>query len=138
VYTVTEIESFVRKLTSHARQTVALISFERPATATYLPLWSYVHAEERLELPTLPQIETLLSEMGIEYQLTPLQEWTSRPFKTREQALEECKTRLFVSTGSEKVKVLSDVLDDSLIEVKGGFRLKWAMPHRPLIISWNV
>jgi 2-polyprenyl-3-methyl-5-hydroxy-6-metoxy-1,4-benzoquinol methylase len=138
VYTVTEIESFIRKLTAHARKTVALISFERPATSSYLPLWSYIHAEERLELPTLPQIESLLSEMGIEFKFTPLKEWAPRPFKTREQAQEECQARLFISPDSEKSRLLSDVLEDSLVEVEGGFRLKWATPHRPNIVSWNV
>jgi len=138
VYTVTEIEGFVRKLSDHARKSVALVSFERPATATYLPLWSYVHAEERIELPTLPQIRSLLTQMGMEFQEYPLKEWISRPFKSREQALTECQARLFVSAGTEKSQMLSDVLDDSLIEVEGGFRLEWAEPHRPLIISWSV
>jgi len=138
VYTVTGIEAFIRKLGDHARRTVALISFERPATATYLPLWSYVHGEERIELPTLTQIEKLLGEMGIEYEITWLNEWISRPFKSREQALSECQARLFVAPGSEKSKILSDVLDESLDEVEGGFRLKWVEPHRPVIISWDV
>jgi hypothetical protein len=34
--------------------------------------------------------------------------------------------------------VLNDLLGESLIEVEGGFRLKWAEPHRPRIISWDV
>ena len=138
VYTVTDIEGFIRKLTNAARRTVALISFERPATATYLPLWSYVHGEERIELPTLPQIEKLLPEMGIDHQKKLLQEWAPRPFKSREQALVECQARLFINPGSEKSEMLSDVLEDSLESVEGGFRLKWAEPHRPLIISWGV
>ena len=138
VYTVTGIEGFVRKLTSKARRTVALISFERPATATYLPLWSYVHGEERIELPTLPQIEKLLPAMGIDHQKKSLQEWAPRPFKSRDQALAECQARLFVKPGSEKSEMLSGVLDDSLESVEGGFRLKWAEPHRPVIICWDV
>ncbi|MBT3994372.1 MAG: class I SAM-dependent methyltransferase [Chloroflexi bacterium] len=138
VYTVTAIEGFIRKLSQSARKSVALISFGRPATATYLPLWSRVHGEERVELPTLPQIESLLSEMGIEYKETLLEEWISRPFKTREDALTECQARLFVSAESEKSKLLNDVLGESLLEVEGGFRLKWTEPHRPRIISWDV
>jgi hypothetical protein len=43
-----------------------------------------------------------------------------------------------VKAGSEKSKMLSDVLDSSLIEVDGGLRLEWAESHRPLIISWDV
>jgi 2-polyprenyl-3-methyl-5-hydroxy-6-metoxy-1,4-benzoquinol methylase len=138
VYTVTEIEEFVRKLTSHARKTVALISFERPATATYLPLWSYVHGEDRIELPTLPSIERLLSALSIDFQRQALNTWISRPFKSREQALAECQARLFVAPGTEKSEMLADVLDESLDEVEGGFRLKWVEPHRPQIISWSV
>ena len=138
VYTVTGIEGFIRKLTSRARKAVALISFERPATATYLPLWSYVHGEERIELPTLPQIEKLPPAMGIDHRKKLLQEWALRPFKSREQALAECQARLFVKPGSEKSEMLSDVLGDSLEPVEGGFRLKWAEPHRPVIICWDV
>lgn len=138
VYTVTAIESFIRKLSLSARKSVALVSFARPATATYFPLWSRVHGEERIELPTLPQIESLLSEMGIEFRETLLEEWISRPFKSREQALIECQAKLFVSPDSKKSKVLNDLLGESLIEVEGGFRLKWAEPHRPRIISWDV
>jgi len=138
VYTVTAIESFVRKLGEKALKKVALISFERPATATYLPLWSYVHGEERIELPTLPQIESLLDELDIDFEVTPLKEWAPRPFKSREQAQSECEARLFVNPDSKKSKMLSDVLDSSLIEVEGGLRLEWSEPHRPLIISWDV
>jgi ubiquinone/menaquinone biosynthesis C-methylase UbiE len=138
VYTVTEIESFIRKLSKHARKKVALISFERPATATYHPLWSHVHDEQRIELPSLAQIEKLLSEMSINFEKTMLQEWISRSFGSREQALAECEARLFVEPGSEKSRRLSTVLDEDLVEVEGGFRLQWAEPHRPLIISWNI
>jgi hypothetical protein len=138
VYTVTPIELFIRKLSDHARKTVALVSFERPATATYLPLWTQIHGENRISLPTLPQIENLLGEMAVAYKKTPLQEWISRPFKTREQAQDECQVRLFVKPGSEKSRLLADVLDDSLLVVEGGFRLKWAEPHRPVIVSWSV
>ena len=138
VYTVTAIEAFVQKLNDHARKQVAIISFERPATATYSPLWSYVHGEERIELPTLAQIERLLDVLGIEFEKTPLKQWDPRPFKSREQAQSECEARLFVKAGSEKSKMLSDVLDSSLIEVDGGLRLEWAESHRPLIISWDV
>jgi SAM-dependent methyltransferase len=138
VYTVTAIESFIRKLTEHARSKVALISFERPATATYHPLWTHVHGVERIALPSLPQIEGLLAEMSIDYAKTPLKEWISRPFKSRQQALAECQTRLFVAPGSKKAALLEEVLEESLVEVQGGFRLKWAEPHRPLIVSWDV
>lgn len=138
VYTVQPVELFVRKMTNHAKRTAALISFERPATATYLPLWTAVHGEARIELPSFQQITTLLAEMEIDFDLTPLTSWDPRPFKDREQAQTECEARLFVRVGSEKSRVLSDVLDDSLVEVEGGVRLRWAESHRPMIISWST
>ncbi len=138
VYTVTAIEQFIRQLNEHARKAVALISFERPATATYLSLWPSVHGEERIQLPTLPQIEDLLTDLSINFERINLGEWLPRPFRDREQALAECQARLFVASGSDKSEKLSEVLDDSLVEVEGGLRLKWAEPHRPVIISWTV
>ncbi len=138
VYTVREIENFVDKLTAHARQTVALVVFDRPAMAPYLPLWPKVHGEERISLPTLPEIEQLLPQMGIEYRNIPLQKRDSRSFKSREQALSECMARLFITPGSDKSVKLSEVLDDSLVEVDGRYRFEWAEPHRPWIVAWDV
>ncbi|MDA1279044.1 MAG: class I SAM-dependent methyltransferase [Chloroflexi bacterium] len=138
VYTATHIEHFIAKLTSHARKTVALISFETPATSNYVPLWKLVHGEDRITLPTLPNIEELLSEMAIWYRKTPLESWISRPFVSRDQAISECESRLFITPGSRKSEMLADALDDSLVEVDGGYRLGWAEPHRPWIISWNA
>lgn len=137
VYTVREIESFIKKLTAHARNTVALIAFGAAATTSYLPLWELVHGEKRLQLPTMPQIEKLLPEMGIEYRTTPLSEWMSRPFESFEQALNEAHSRLFVTPNTEKSAKLADVLKGSLDEVDGGYRLKWAVPHSPFIVSWD-
>ncbi|MCZ6539912.1 MAG: methyltransferase domain-containing protein [Chloroflexi bacterium] len=138
VYTVREIEHFLNKLTAHARQTVALVVFQRPAMAPYLPLWPRVHGEERIPLPALPEIEQLLSQMGIEYRNIPLQDRVSQPFKSRKHALDECLARLFVAPGSEKSAKLSEVLDDCLVEVDGGYALEWAEPRRLWIVAWDV
>jgi len=137
VYTVREIESFIRKLTDHSRKTVALISFERPATAMYLPLWEPIHGEERVELPALLQIRELLNALEIDFSETLLREWIPRPFRTLEEAQQECETRLSVAPGTKKSERLARVLENSLTEVEGGYRLKWALPHLPRIISWQ-
>jgi SAM-dependent methyltransferase len=138
VYTVREIEFFVKKLSSHARKTVVLVVFDRPAMAPYLPLWSKVHGEERISLPTFPELEQLLPQMGIEFRKIPLQQRDSRSFKSREQAQSECEARLFITPGSVKSEKLSDVLDESLVEIDGRFKFEWVEPHRPLIVAWDV
>tara|TARA_Y100001936_G_C16091815_1_gene686960 strand:- start:1854 stop:2336 length:483 start_codon:yes stop_codon:yes gene_type:complete len=137
VYTVREIESFIRKLTDHSRKTVSLISFERPSTAMYLPLWEPIHGEERVELPALLQIRELLNALEIDFSETLSREWIPRPFRTLEEAQQECETRLFVAPGTKKSQRLARVLENSLTEVEGGYRLKWALPHLPRIISWQ-
>jgi len=138
VYTVQDIEFFVQKLSANAKKHVALISFKRPAMAQYLPLWDSVHGEVRIALPSLTEIEQLLHALDIDYEKIPLDPWISRPFKTIEQAQTESEARLFISPGSEKSQILSSVLEDSLVEVDGGYRFKWSEPHRPFIVLWNT
>ncbi len=138
VYTVKDIEFFVQKLSANAKKHVALISFKRPAMAQYLPLWDSVHGEARIALPSLTEIEQLLHALVIDYEKIPLDPWISRPFKTIEQAQTESEARLFISPGSEKSQILSSVLEDSLVEVDGGYRFKWSEPHRPFIVLWNT
>ena len=138
VYTVREIENFVTKLAAHARQTVALVVFERAAMAPYLPLWSRVHGEDRIPLPALPEIEQQLPQMGIKYKKIPIQERISQAFKSRKQALDESAARLFITPGSGKSVKLAEVLDDCLVEVDGGYRFEWAEPRRPWIVAWDV
>lgn len=138
VYTVREIENFVSKLIAHARQTVALVVFQRPAMSSYLPLWPKVHGEERIPLPALPEIEQLLPQMGIEYRKISLQERSSQSFQSRDQALDECQARLFVTPGSAKAAKLSEALDDCLVEVDDGYRFEWAQPRKLWIVAWDV
>ena len=138
VYTAREIESFISKLTAHAQQAVALVVFDKPAMAPYLPLWSKVHGEERISLPSLPEVELLLPQMGIKYRKIPLRPRDSRAFKTREQALNECMARLFIAPGSNKATVLAEVLDESLVEIDRRYRFEWDEPRRPWLVVWDV
>ena len=138
VYTVREIELFLRKLADHARREVIVVVFEEPAMSNYFPLWEDVHGEKRISLPSLHQLEDVLSEMGIEFVTDKLPEWKSRPFKSRDGAVEESMTRLFVGEGTEKAEKLAEAVDRSLVESDGELQFKWAKPHRPWLVRWTT
>ena len=66
LYVVADIERFVRKLESHARQRVLVVLYKSaPQSQTY-SLWNRVHGEDRLPLPSLPQLQEVLSELDID------------------------------------------------------------------------
>lgn len=138
VYTVQEIETFLRKLTDHANREVIAVVFEEPAMSNYFPLWEKVHCEKRISLPSLPQLKEVLAEMGIEFTTQKLPEWNSRPFKDMEGAVEESMTRLFVGSDSEKAVKLSEAVEESIENHDSELRFRWTKPHRPWLVRWSV
>ncbi|MFQ6030781.1 MAG: class I SAM-dependent methyltransferase, partial [Dehalococcoidia bacterium] len=56
VYAVREIDAFIRKLDYHARHRVVVIVYNAPPQSQIYPLWQRVHWQERLALPSLPQL----------------------------------------------------------------------------------
>ena len=138
LYTVQDIEGFIQKLDRHARREVAVVLFEETAMSNYFEFWPAVHGEERVKLPSLPELKSLLTEMGIVFTATPLQEWESRPFKDRQTGVEETMARLFVGPDSEKAPVVEHAVESAVVAVDGGFRFRWARPHRPWLVRWDT
>lgn len=138
VYTVQDIEAFLRKLSDHAKREAIVVVFDEPAMSNYFALWPDVHSEERIALPSLPQLREALAEMDIAFKAEPLPEWESRPFKDRESAVKESMARLFVGEETEKAAKLASAVEASLIEVDGGYRFRWAKPHRPWLVHWQT
>lgn len=138
VYTVIDIERFLEKLAAHARREVALVVFEEPAMSNYFPLWRMVHGEERISLPSLAQLKGVLAEIGAQIELEQLPEWESRPFKDEQSAVEESLTRLFVAPDTERAARTASAVRESLVPEDGGFRFKWAKPHRPYLVRWRT
>ena len=136
LYTVMDIEPFIRKLTSHARREVAVVLFEEPAMHAFFPLWKAVHGEDRLKLPCLPELRAVLDEMGIGFQVHALPQWPPRPVEGVEQAMPESMARLFIAPGTPQAERLRHALGEALTPVEGGYTLRWAKPHRPHLITW--
>lgn len=141
VYTVQDIEMFLRKLTANSRRDVLVVVFEEPAMANYFELWKLVHGQKRIPLPSLNELKEVLGEMQVEFDVEPLPEWQSRPFSDFESAYEESLARLFITPSATNAKLtekLRAALGDSLEPAEGGVRFKWARPHRPWLVRWSV
>ena len=137
LYTVAGPVPFVRKLEAHARRLVAVVMFERPAVASFFPLWPMVHGEERLALPALAEFEALLKEMGVKFDRDKLPEREPRGFESVEQAIGESAARLFVASGTPQAERLEKAVRESLVPHEGALRFRWAQPQQPWIVRWT-
>ena len=103
LYVVADIESFLRKLDSHALQRVLVVLYKSaPQSQTY-PLWKRVHGEDRLPLPSLSELQEVLSELDIDAQVEILPPQEPRGFDNREQALEQLNRRLYLAPDSSQM-----------------------------------
>ena len=137
IYTVTEIEQFVRKLEAHARERVIIVLYDAaPQSQTY-PLWKQVHGLERLPLPSLSELEEVLDQLGISARVDRLTPQPTRALDSLEQAAALLSSRLYVGEGSPQGKKLDEVLREALEEVDGVFRIRGAKPLTPALVSWR-
>ncbi len=141
IYTVEQIEPFLRKLAASSKRDVLVVAFEEPAMANYFPLWKLVYSEARISLPSLPELKDVLKEMQIEFVTEPLPEWASRPFADFESAYQESLARLFISeekASPNHIHNLKAALVDTLVPSGDGLHFNWARPHRPWLVRWSL
>jgi len=139
LYTVKDVGPFLKKMTSKAKREVWVVLFQEPPQTGLYPLWRMVHGEDRLSLPSLPELREVLGEMGIEathHQLPPRA--SGETVGSREEAHEALRSRMFVTEGSPKDRRLGRVLEEALEEVEGGWRLKWRRSLAPVVTVWRV
>ena len=138
LYTVRDVEGFVRKLEAHARERVLVVLGEYPPYTQSNPLWPLVHGEARLELPSFRDLMSVLWQMGINPDLEMLTPQEPRGYESRERALEQTRTRLFVEADGDGERRLSQALDELLEECADGrFRIRGAPVFRPALVSWR-
>ena len=137
LYTISDIEAFVRKLEAHARQRLWIILHQEPPQRHMYPLWKRIHGEERLWLPSLLQFSEILRELGINAQQEALPPLEPKGFRSLDDAQEQLRARLFLTAGSLKDKLLHQLLPQELEKVEGGFQLHGTSPHQPVLVSWR-
>ena len=137
LYVVADIESFLRKLESHARQSVLVVIYKSaPQSQTY-SLWKRIHGEERLSLPSLPELQQVLSELKIDAQVEMLPPQLRWGFDDHEHALEQLSRRLYLAPGSRQMAELESMLPELLEEVEGTLVIRGSQPLEPGLVIWH-
>ena len=137
LYVVKKVESFVRKLETHARETVLAVLFDSSPQASIYPVWRQVHGEERLRLPALSEFLEVLSELGVDPAVELLPPQHARGFDSQDHALEELTRRLYLAPASPEAADLEFALPGLLEEVDGALTIKGSQPHQPALVSWR-
>ena len=137
LYVVRDVDTFVRKLDSHALRKVLVVLYDRSPQSQNSPVWELVHHEERLQLPAVPQLRDVLLELGIDARFDPLPSHPPRGFDSVEDAVEQLTDRLYLAPGGEKQAVLKRDLPRLLVDEDGTFRLRDAPELTPIVVSWE-
>ncbi len=137
VYTVRDIDDFLVKLAAHARNRVAVVVYNAPPQSQIYPLWKQVHGEERLPLPSLPELLEVLDELGIQPTIDHLEARESQGFESIEQALEQLSGRLYVSPESPAAGRLQGLLPEMLEEDDTRWKVRGSESLHQVVVSWN-
>jgi 2-polyprenyl-3-methyl-5-hydroxy-6-metoxy-1,4-benzoquinol methylase len=139
VYGVANIEPFVRKLESHARERVAILLFMDAPLSRMSPIWQAVHGEKRIDMPALPELLPVLWEMGIypnvEMLSTPA--GGTRYMPNVETALAMARHFLYVKEGSEKDHRLREIIGDFVVEAPQGVTMRDASQRPQGLVWWR-
>ena len=138
VYVIEDIGAFVRKMDRHARRLVMAIVFQASPLSQVYGLWERVHGETRHALPSLPHFLPVLDELGIQPQVTELDQQPPRTFNSIDEAREAVARWLYVTPETEAMTRLDQALQDTLREENGAWRIEGAQPSRPNIVSWEI
>jgi SAM-dependent methyltransferase len=136
IYDVVAIQEFVQWLTVHARERVLLVANMPWRMHVLSAFWPLVHDEERITLPSVPELLPLLWELGLFPNLEMLSVHPPEPFGDRERLLAILRRMIYVNAGSDQDSRLQSALDALTDEVPGGIALRDAAPLREALVSW--
>lgn len=138
VYVIENIEPFVRKMHSHARRLVLTVVFQTPPQSQIYGLWEQVHGERRHALPSLPQFLPVLAELGIQPQITELEEQPPMTFASFEEAQDSIARRIYANPGTAAMDRLQRALGQSLRQQDGSWHVDGGQPLRPCVVAWET
>lgn len=137
VYGVADIEPFIRKLEAHADSLVVLLAFVESPMNRISRFWKPVHGEERIDMPALPELVSVLWDMGIYPDVQMLAPVMPDRFEDRDVALTQLRNRLYVKAGSAEDERLRSAMEDFLEDTEGGVMVRDIRPVRQGFISWR-
>ena len=137
VYGIADIVPFIRKLASHARDRVLMLSFVNSPQSHLAPFWTPVHGEERVNLPALPELVDVMWEVGIYPDVEMIDASDRQLFDSREAAIEQLRGRLWVAPNTEADRRLQKAAEELLEDADGGVAIRGAGVRRQGLISWR-
>lgn len=137
LYGIEGIVPFVEKLDSSAIDQVIILIYTEAPQKQLSSFWELVHGEERIDLPAMPELLRVLWEMGVFPDVEMLTPELKQIFRSRFEALDTLRQRLYVDPTSYKNSRLEDAATKLLEEVDEGFTIIKAMPRHQAVISWR-
>ena len=135
-YDIERIGPFLDALEAAVRKRCVAVLTDRSPASVADPFWPLVHGEERVALPALPELLSVLRARGRETDLQRVE----RPPRTFESpaALETfVRRQLFIAPDGAKDRSFKDALRDRIVERDGG----WTLADPPAgsigIVSWE-
>ena len=136
IYDVLAIGEFVHWLADHARERVLILATMPWPMDMLSPFWPPVHGENRVTLPSVPELLPVLWEFGIFPNLEMLSARLPDAFRERDQALAVLRRMIYVKPGSEQDTRLHSALDALADETPAGIAIRNAEPRREALVSW--
>ena len=138
LYGVADVVPFIRKLESHARRSILVVSFFDAPQSHLGPLWKAVHRQDRIDLPALSELMEVLWEMDIYPGVEMFQAGPPQLFDTHEDAVQQLGPRLYVAAGTDRERRLRRAVKDLLVQTPDGLALKGARPRRMGLLKWST
>ncbi|HLF78419.1 MAG TPA: methyltransferase domain-containing protein [Dehalococcoidia bacterium] len=121
-YDIEEFGAFLDQMEAHARRLCVAVMFERSPIAEFAALWPDVHGEERILLPALPELLTLLFARGRRPAVHGLY-LPPRTYASLDALHRAARRPLWVREGSAQDQRLGVAVKDIAKAVEEGFTL---------------
>jgi SAM-dependent methyltransferase len=133
---VSDIDVFMTKLDSHAREHVLVVLMEEAPTSQAYPFWRRVHGAEPARTPALAELLAVLWELDIHPDMKMLPP-RPRSYRSRDAAREQLMQRLGLTAGSAEEARLEDALDELLEDSESGMVVRGAAVTREAFLTWT-
>ena len=134
-YDIEEIGPFLQAAEACARRHCVAVVGEGAMTTAAALLWEPIHGEQRVALPALPELITLLLARG-RLPTVGLAERQPPAMASLDELIDATRRQLWVRTGSAKDERLVALVTQQATEGEPGWALDWR-PTRIGIVAWE-
>jgi SAM-dependent methyltransferase len=135
-YDIAEIGPFLDQMEAHARRMCVAVMFDRAPISEWAPLWRAVHGEERILLPALGELVSLLFARGKAPEVRTLS-LPPRVYESRERLQASSRRPIWVLDGSPEDAKLAKAVTELAVDVAGGVALN-PRPRRLAVVTWDA